>query len=73
MLRPAIAFGGTVAVSISLAAIWLLVLWGVWTDGILAIRLTITLLVVWGVYLVCYLVYREVADENRQRRDGFLD
>lgn len=73
MLRPAIAVGLTIVVTLLLAAIWLLILWGMWTDAVLAIRLTITLLVVLGAYLVCFLVYREVADEKRQRRDGYLD
>ncbi|MEM9783675.1 MAG: hypothetical protein AAF899_14525 [Pseudomonadota bacterium] len=73
MLKPATMAAVTAVAAVLLAGIWLLVLWGAWADGILAIRLTITLLVVWGVYLICYLVYREVADEKRQRRDGFLD
>lgn len=73
MLKAKILIGLVAITAIGLAAMWLAILWGLWDDVWLAIRVSVTLVSITLVYLILYLVYREVADENRQRRDGFLD
>lgn len=73
MLDRRVAFWVVAVATVTLAALWLAILWGAPVDAWLALRLTVTVLVLTGVYLIVYLVYREIADERRHRRDGFLD